>query len=203
MAALATYRMFLSGLHGRVLAHLPNGQVTMAGLRQLNAEAIAMTGTLVHGLTAALTPVSPSRAPSVIGELTRIAIQNTIDARTVQVKAHARMALDGAAGLLAAQKALDPTKLYGASDSAGRRWNASQLADFLLRDFAYQSELDAALASAREQGYTHARITHPNGNEHTGKVLTLDELETQRGVIFHPNSASFLEPVDGPVPTEH
>lgn len=97
----------------------------------------------------------------------------------------------GAMGLLAQRRASEP--IFEVRDKAGRNWQADKLLLVVMRDFAYQSYLDARLHEISLKTdlavVTYQNQDHPNNglifsiSGHTSPALS-----DIRRKVFHPNS---------------
>lgn len=98
----------------------------------------------------------------------------------------------GAIGLLAQRKMARPT--FQVKDSSGRTWeDADRLVHTIVRDFAYQTHIDARFDAATKDGVKSVIVEHPeSGHEVAGTVIDLtlpmSEWMAKRDEIFHMNS---------------
>lgn len=101
----------------------------------------------------------------------------------------------GSVGYLAQQRlAREPS--FKVKDSSGRKWDADKLIRVVVRDFAYQTYIDAQFANALTAGAKQVTVTHPDPtHELHGHVIdmTNDGWLEQRNEIFHVNSALTIQ----------
>lgn len=101
-----------------------------------------------------------------------------------------RTARTGSIGLLAQQRMAKPT--FRAKDSAGRTWDADKLMNTIVRDFAYQTFIDAQFQEAVNDGATEVTIEHPDPNHAlSGTTISMGDPAWQklRNETFHINSS--------------
>lgn len=92
----------------------------------------------------------------------------------------------GALGQLAQRRLANPS--FKVRDSAGREWDGEALVWTLVRDYAYQTYIDARLDEAAHEGREYVELTHPNPDHpEYGRLMPLDDWAL-RDEIFHINS---------------
>lgn len=86
------------------------------------------------------------------------------------------------------------TPSFRSKDTANREWDSVSLAQFLVRDFAYQTYIDAQFQNALDQGKKSVVVENPNP-DHEDNGVTIDltgDWQSVRDTLFHPNSKSTL-----------
>lgn len=92
----------------------------------------------------------------------------------------------GAMGQLIQQRQTEAR--YELKDTSGRTWEALKLFSVVARDFAYQTEVTAALTRAKMAGLEFVDVM--TSQSPLPVQRSVSELEERRAEIFHPNSSS-------------
>jgi len=107
----------------------------------------------------------------------------------------------GAMGMLVQKKAGEIE--FKVTDTSGRRWQANKLLAVIVRDYAYQSAIDAQLDDMRSHGIKLAAAIRVNDAGYIveqvtfaidGDVAGHPSLDEIRDTIFHPNSTAQVTP---------
>lgn len=106
----------------------------------------------------------------------------------------------GATGMLLQRRLASPQ--LKSVDSAGRLWDSTKLVRFMVRDFAYQCQIDAQAANLAVMSDL-AQVVYPD-DAHAGYGLVVSltgatpdkpTLASIRTTVFHPNSSATLRHV--------
>lgn len=208
----AQYELFLFALRGHYLtAMAPGSTVTPklvsdmqeAAFRSahsfLGAAETELRGYIAPHADGAAVNALTVRARETLGHLRGLVNQNIGEAvKRMRVGGQDITTLlkdaSGGMGLLL-QKSLQK-QAFTVRDTSGRTWEGPKLAKVIVRDFAVQSDLDAAAAGA-----DLLRVTHPDPeHQYAGLVFSVSgadgypSLESIRPLVFHPNTKAKAVP---------
>ena len=199
------YWLLLAALGGRYAEAIAPGQtVTPAALHSLKADAERMTEAFLEGLTARVTEWSTRLAPEAhagafeafptfiatvrgflrenVATVVKSLRESRSDLGKIMKGAH------GAIGKLLQRRITAPT--FVLLDTAGRRWDALKLFKFTLRDYLYQTTIQATVDSLIAEGETHAESYYPAAPGRPGETFALADFSKIRARVFHPNATA-------------
>lgn len=218
---VAAYELFLLALNGRYQQmRAPGVEVTPRALRDLQVDAYGLGKTFLNiaeaeienhlrplledgsdGLQTALTLRKKEALALVRGMVVENVKQVGMVGRTgiggfsdLLRNAH------GGVGLLV-QRAVGAIS-FKVVDTSGRKWEPAKLMQVVVRDFGYQSDIDAFVDARRALGDTLAAAVWVNEGGYIvrqtifaiGESDAYPSFEAVRDTVFHPNSKAIVTP---------
>ena len=203
------YVLFLTALNGRYLQmRAPGIEISPRALQDLRHDLVNLAETFVNSVSAQVESYADSMAFGGTVELVNDLVGRKLNAEKfirksvyeniTDVVRVAKAGIGGVGDLLthdAGSLGALIQKKEGAINftlktPTGRRWQATTLFGVVLRDFAYQSFVDAQIDGIKQKGETMFSIV--NGDGETMGDYLIDDLEEVRSVYFHLNSHSLV-----------
>lgn len=216
---VSAYEMFLFALNGRYQQmRAPGTEVTPRALRDLQVDAYGLGKTFLNIAEAEvenyLRPMLEDGSDELQTALTLrkkealALVRGMVIENVKQAGKVGRTGIGGFSDLLRnahggmgllVQRAVG-TIGFKVTDTSGRRWEPTKLMQVVVRDFGYQSDIDAFVDRRRAMGDRFAAAIWTNVGGYIvdqvvfsiGEDETYPSLETIRDTVFHPNSKAIL-----------
>lgn len=218
---VAAYELFLFALNGRYQQmRAPGAEVTPRALRDLQVDAYALGKTFLSIAEAEvenyLRPLLEDRSDGLQTALTLrkkeafALVRGMVIENVKQVGRVGRTGISGFSDLLRnahggmgllVQRAVGVIG-FKVTDTSGRKWEPAKLMQVVVRDFGYQSDIDAFVDARRAFGENLAAAVWMNESGYIVKqtIFAIGEsdaypsLEAVRDTVFHPNSKAIVTP---------
>lgn len=201
----ADYKLLLLALNGRYQQmRAPGVSVSPVAINNLRRDIFALSNTFLNSASAKISEYTaanldggPDGLQTALAKREVVAfsyLRSIIYENVEQVIKAARFGIGGYSDLLAGARgsvgALVQARVgqidFKGTDAAGRRWDAEKLVFVVVRDFGYQSYLDAEVERLKDAGVEELSILFSDGSE--SAPFPVASFEDVRQSYFHPNS---------------